>query len=93
MRYTIKRKMSNTGSIYDLASSNWDREIVGRGKYAVVLAAYYGGKGYTTHLTAKAAVHESKQQAEYGHKIIDEEGYVMVEDGDRLVRSGDRVGG
>jgi len=54
MKYTIPQKMSGTGSIHDLASEHWDRVIAGRGKYAVVLASFYGGKGYTTHETAAA---------------------------------------
>ena len=42
---TIAQKMSNTGSIHDLASDQFAREIKFRGtaKFAVVLAAYYGG--------------------------------------------------
>lgn len=71
--YTIEQKMSNTGSIHDLASDNYDRDIrfpAGH-KYAVVLAASYGGKGYTTHYTAEAAAKESRQQSKWSHSIID----------------------
>ena len=55
---TIPQKMSNSGSIHDIASDQFDRRIVfGKGcKYAVILASYYGGKGYTTHKTEAAAV-------------------------------------
>jgi hypothetical protein len=74
--YTIEKKMSGTGTIHDLASESRDRDIrfPGGCKYAVVLAAYYGGKGYTTHKTAEAAIAKSKQVSCYSHAIIDDEG-------------------
>lgn len=76
MRYIIKQKMSGTGSIHDLASDLEDRIISGPGKYAVVLASYYGGKGYTTHMTADAAIKKSQSLYKHGfsHAIIDENG-------------------
>jgi phage protein U len=76
MKYIIKKKQSNTGSIHDLASDQRDRVIEGRGKYAVVLAAYYGGKGYTTHETAEATIKAARQVAKqgYSYQIIDENG-------------------
>jgi len=77
--YTIPAKMSNTGSIHDISDTS-DRDIVfGPGcKYAVVLSSYYGGKGYTTHKTASAAIAKSKQLGKEGwsHKIIDTYGSV-----------------
>ena len=74
--YTIKQKMSNTGNIYDLASSISDRIIkfASGTKYAVILAAYYGGKGYTTHRTVEAAIAKSKSLRDYSHGIIDRDG-------------------
>lgn len=83
--YTIKQKMSNSGSIHDIASDQFDREIrfPDGCEYAVVLAAYYavGDKGYTTHRTAEAAIRRSKQISECSHKIIDGYGneYVIKE--------------
>jgi len=76
MRYTIPQKMSGTGSIHDIASENFDRVIAGRGKYAVVLASYYGGKGYTTHGTPEAAARQAGKISREGfsYKIIDEDG-------------------
>ena len=73
MRYTIPKKMSGTGSIHDIASDLYDREIAGRGQYAVVLASYYGGKGYTTHLTAEAAARQAEKISRegYSYEIID----------------------
>ena len=74
--YTIEQKMSNSGSIHDLASDNYDREIrfpAGH-KYAVVLAASYGGKGYTTHRTPEAAAKESRYQSTWSHSVIDQSG-------------------
>jgi len=72
----IPQKMSGTGSIHDLASDLFDREIkFPKGsKYAVVLAAYYGGKGYTTHRTEAAAIKASKANDDYSHAIIDDAG-------------------
>lgn len=74
--YTIPQKMSGTGSIHDIASDLYDRDIVFAPgcKYAVVLSSYYGGKGYTTHKTEFAAIAQSHKQREYSHKIIDSDG-------------------
>ena len=59
---TIKQKQSNTGSIHDLASDTRDREIKipATAEYVIILAAYYGGKGYSTHATAEAAAKKVK---------------------------------
>lgn len=85
--YTIPQKMSNTGSIYDIASDMFDRIIVFAAdcKYAVVLASYYGGKGYTTHKTAQAALAASHRNGKYSHCIIDTNGNKYVECGDSLI--------
>ena len=74
--FTIPQKMSNSGSIHDIASDMFDRDIVFAPgcKFAVVLASYYGGKGYTTHKTAAAAAAESHKQREYSHTVIDTDG-------------------
>jgi len=71
--YIIPQKMSGTGSIHDIASDQYDREIrfASGCKYAVVLAAYYGGKGYTTHHTDKAAISASLRAGSHSHRIID----------------------
>jgi hypothetical protein len=78
--YIIPQKPSNTGSIHDIASQHFDREIkfAPGCKYAVVLASYYGGKGYSTHKTAEAAIAASKSNREYSHQIIDTEGKEYV---------------
>ena len=86
--YVIEQKMSNTGSIHDIASDCYDREIVFAPgcKYAVVLASYYGGKGYTTHRTQGAAIQASRRVKDYSHAIIDAEGNVYDDMyGERLV--------
>ncbi len=77
----INAKMSNTGTIHDLASNTYDRNIKFRKgmQYAVVNAAYYGGKGYTTHATAASAAAESQKRGEYSHKVIDCEGNQYAE--------------
>ena len=85
--YTIPQKMSGTGSIHDIASDCFDREIVFAPdcKYAVVLASYYGGKGYTTHRTERAAIKASNAQKNYSHEVIDREGNLYLVDYDKLV--------
>lgn len=84
--YMIEQKMSGTGSIHDIASDQYDREVVfGRGcRYAVVLASYYGGKGYTTHRTAEATIKASHRVREYSHVILDTAGREYSVDGDTL---------
>ncbi len=81
--YTIPAKSSNSGSIHDIAAE-CDRVIrFGKDcKFAVVLASYYGGKGYTTHKTEGAAIAASKKAGNYSHQIIDAEGneYVIKSD-------------
>ena len=86
--YTINQKMSGTGTIHDIASENFDRDIVFAPgcKYAVVLAAYYGGKGYTTHKTEAAATAKSVAVKDYSHEIIDTDGNMYVAYDGRLVR-------
>ena len=90
--YTIPAKMSNSGSIHDIASDMSDRVIrFGAGcKYAVVLASYYGGRGYTTHRSDLGAIAASKANRDYSHIIIDQSGCeYIVEPGyhsDRLLR-------
>lgn len=73
MKFTIVKRPRNT--IYDTANPHKDREIlVPSGcRYAVVLASYYGGKGYTCHRTEEAAIKKSKNLWEHGkwsHKIV-----------------------
>lgn len=79
---TIPQKMSNTGTIHDIASQHCDREIkFPKGaKYAVVLADYYGGKGYTTHQTESAAIQADKRNKEYSRTIIGADGWVYYVD-------------
>ena len=61
-------------NIHDIVG-DFDREIVFRGDecYAVVEAAYYGGRGYTTHRTQEAAIAKSNSLGT-SHQIIDCEG-------------------
>lgn len=75
--YTIEQKMSNSGSIHDIASELEDRQIKfpERSKYAVVLAAYYGGKGYTTHRSIDAVLRQAHKVKDYSCSIIDIEGH------------------
>lgn len=85
--YTIPQKMSNTGSIHDIASDMFDRDIkfpAGH-KYAVVLAAYYGGKGYTTHRTEAAAIRASRKNKDFSHQVLDYNGIRYTVYYDRLI--------
>ena len=80
---TIPQKMSNSGSIHDIASDQFDRRIVfGKGcKYAVILASYYGGKGYTTHKTEAAAVRAYRATKGYSRCVLDAQGNELSCDG------------
>jgi len=82
MIYTIKQKQSNSDSIHDLECDWCDRDIkfCKGGKFAVILASYYGGKGYTTHKTARAAIKASRKVKGYSHQIIDTIGDYYVAD-------------
>ena len=91
MTYIIRQKASGSGSIHDIASDQFDREIhFGPGcVFAVVLAAYYGGKGYTTHKTEQTAIRAAKKVSAYSYEIIDTTGarYRVADAWDaRLVR-------
>ncbi len=83
----IPQKMSGTGSIHDIASNMYDRDITfSLGcKFAVVRASYYQGKGYTTHKTETATIAASRRNSDYSHCIIDTEGNEYEVSGDRLV--------
>ena len=80
--YTIEKKMSGTGTIHDIASDLHDRVIKFRGqaKYAVVLASYYGGRGYSTHATEESAVAAARKVKNYSYTIIDADGAEYVAD-------------
>ena len=80
---TIPQKMSNSGSIHDIASDQFDRRIVfGTGcKYAVILASYYGGKGYTTHRTGAAAVKAYRATKGYSRCVLNAQGNELTCDG------------
>lgn len=86
--YTIPQKMSGTGSIHDLASDTRDRDIVfpAGHKYAIVIAAYYGGRGYTTHETDEDVIEADRDVEDYSRRIIDSEGNLYAIQGDELVR-------
>lgn len=74
----IPQKMSNTGSIHDIASEHFDREIkFPKGAmYAVVLSSYYGGKGYTTHASEQATIQADRRNRDYSRQIIGVDGWV-----------------
>ncbi len=69
--------LTESGSIYDIGTeSGRDIKFPRNAKFAVVLAAYYGGQGYTTHRTATAAIREARKMSRmnYSYEIIDVEG-------------------
>lgn len=72
----IPKKMSNSGTIHDIASDQYDRTIDFRSgyHYAVVLASYYRGMSHTVHQTGQAAIKKSRELKEYSHKIVDSDG-------------------
>ena len=72
----LNQKMSNVGSIHDIESDMFEREIQFPSgcKYAVILAAYYGGKGYTTHRTKETTIKKSIADRKYSHQILDYDG-------------------
>lgn len=85
--YIIPQKRSNTGTINDIESDLWERRVkfFKNDQYAVVLAAYYGGKGYTTHRTALAAAQCAKRLAKYSLTVIDREGREYHANHDELI--------
>lgn len=70
-------------NIHSIANQHCGREIkfAPGCKYAVVLASYYGGKGYTTHKTEISALKMSRKlkDKDFSHKIIDINGTEMIE--------------
>jgi hypothetical protein len=73
----IPQKMSGTGSIHDLASDLGPREIKfpQGAKFAVVLATYYGGRGYSTHTTESATIQADRRNREFSRQIIGVDGW------------------
>ena len=72
MKITILQKMSNTGSIHDLASDMYDIDIDMGDKYlfVVVCPAYYNVKP-TRHSTFELALSQAKKMSKYGPSILD----------------------
>lgn len=74
-KITIPAKMSNSGSIYDLASEHYDRVITfgTRWQFAVVVPSYYNVR-HSVHATEAAAVRAAKSLRGYSPTIIDRAG-------------------
>jgi|GEM_PF-968454 len=73
-------------SIHSIHSKDCEREIKFAAGciYAVVLADYYGGKGYTTHMSERAAAkmaHKLDKEG-YSYTIIDTDGKKYFKDYD-----------
>ena len=71
-KLTIVQKMSNTGSIYDIASQHHDIviDLSGAFAYAVVVPSYYNVP-YTRHKTFAAAQRRAHLMRDYGPTILD----------------------
>ncbi len=84
----VPQKMSGTGSIHDIASQHSDREIkFPKGsEFAVVLADYYGGKGYTTHKSELATVQADRRNSDYSRQIVGVDGNTYHVEYDMLVK-------
>ena len=72
--YIIKQKISGTGTIRDIASQHYDREIKFRKgcEYAIVWASFYGDI-YKTFKTAEACAKVARK-IESSFTIIDADG-------------------
>ena len=78
MKIAIPQKMSNSGSIYDLASEHFDRVInLGtRYHYAVIMPSFYK-HNITRHTTKDLACLKAKALSNQGYdnvKVLDIEG-------------------
>ena len=64
------------GTLTKLNYPHETREIVfSRGcQLAVVLASFYGGKGYTTHRSVKAVIKKVHSIKGYAHEVVDKAG-------------------
>lgn len=65
-------------SIHSINSQHFERSICFKNGrfYAVILASYYGGKGYTTHSSAESAAKMAHRldKEDYSYTIIDSKG-------------------
>lgn len=84
--YTIPQKMSGTGTIHDIASQHYDREIKFRKgcEYAIVWASFYGDI-YKTFKTAEACA-KAARKIKDSFTIIDADGNRYASNYDELVR-------
>lgn len=84
----IPQKMGGTGTIHDIASQHCDREIkFPKGhKFAVVLASYYGGRGYSTHTSENATIQADRRNKEFSRQIVGVDGLLYDVDHDKLNR-------
>lgn len=85
--YIIPQKMSGTGSICDIASEYYDREIKFRKgcEYAIVWADFYGNI-YKTFKSAEACA-KAANKIEDSFTIIDSDGNRYLANFDRLEKA------
>jgi len=80
--YTIKKKVSGTGSIYDIASEHYDRVIKFRkGEIFALIEPSYFSDGYTAACSEQAII-KKYRKSDYGIIInCDGNQYVVCNDG------------
>ena len=85
----LPQKQPNSGSIHDLYSAHYEREIkfAAGTVYAVAPASYYGFDG-TSHKTAEAAIMAKRKLGDYSCQIIDREGNHYGEQNGQLYKTG-----
>ena len=80
-KITLESKMSNSGSVYDLAAQGRDITINfgASGQYCVIAPAFYNMRP-SVHRSADAAVKKAKSLSAYGPTIISRNGdtYLIV---------------
>jgi len=93
MKVVIKQKMSNTGTIHDLASDMYDRVIDfgNRFNYAVILPSYYGDR-FTRHEKFTGVMRQYKKWKDFGGvTVIDKNGIVFGEIYGRFEKTSDKI--
>lgn len=92
---TIAQKLSNSGSIYDLASDMFPRKIRFRKgeRYAVLLPSFYNvaQRAAQDIEAAIAKFYRFVNAGYYGTRIIDRKGRVLEPFGKRLVETGETL--
>lgn len=85
---TIEKKMSGTGSIYDIASDLEDIEISMDGfEYAIVTPSYYNARP-TRHRSLDAAVAKYRRMSDLHPTVLDANGVDVTDDIQQFIDNG-----